>query len=47
MTMARQIIASQNAEIGQMTHWLHAWYGLIPATPPAECSPGASPAAEG
>jgi uncharacterized protein (DUF305 family) len=30
-TMARQIIASQNAEIGQMTRWLHAWYGLTPA----------------
>jgi uncharacterized protein (DUF305 family) len=31
MTMARQIIASQDAEISQMTRWLHAWYGLTPA----------------
>jgi uncharacterized protein (DUF305 family) len=29
-TMAEQIIASQSAEIGQMTRWLHAWYGLTP-----------------
>jgi len=29
--MARQIIASQNAQIGQMTNWLHAWYDLTPA----------------
>src|SRR5262249_59597683 len=31
MTMAEQIIASQTAEIGQMTRWLHVWYGLTPA----------------
>src|SRR5262245_31356709 len=31
MTMARQIIASQTAEIDQMTGWLRSWYGLTPA----------------
>jgi uncharacterized protein (DUF305 family) len=30
-TMARQIVASQTAQIGQMTGWLRAWYGLTPA----------------
>ena len=29
--VAQQIIASQNTQIGQMTRWLHAWYGLTPA----------------
>jgi uncharacterized protein (DUF305 family) len=29
--MARQTIASQEQEIGQMTRWLRAWYGLTPA----------------
>jgi uncharacterized protein (DUF305 family) len=31
--LARQIVASQNTEITQMTDWLHTWYGTRLTTP--------------